>query len=112
MDEHQRFVMGADILYTSQKKIKPDAELPGDSLVGQFQGQIQGLCLTHGTDDVTTVAFIVWTTGQDVSPRGRQPFRPPPDCPGSSSVARRAGADNRRSGLSAVTSASMALGAG
>jgi hypothetical protein len=66
MDEHQKFVMAADILYTSQKKANPDVALPSDSLVGQFQGQIQGLCLTHGKDDVVTVSFIVWTTGQDV----------------------------------------------
>ena len=66
MSEHQKFVMAADILYASQKKVEPEIGLPSDSLVGQFQGQIQGLCLTHGTDDVVTVSFIVWTTGQDV----------------------------------------------
>jgi len=53
-------------LYTSQKKVVPDVALPSDDLVGQFQGQIQGLCLTYGTDDVVTVSYIVWTTGQDV----------------------------------------------
>ena len=66
MDEHQKYVMASDILLTSQRKLTADAPIPDDALIGQFQGQIQGLCLTHGTDDVTTVAFIVWTTGQDV----------------------------------------------
>lgn len=66
MDEHQKFVMAGDILYTQQKKVKADVAIPDDALIGQFQGQIQGLCLTHPTDGVTTVAFIVWTTGDDV----------------------------------------------
>ena len=65
MNDHQRFVMAADILYTQQKKIKPDVGLPSDALVNQFAGQVQGLCLTHEGDDVTTVSFIVWTTGGD-----------------------------------------------
>lgn len=66
MDEHQKFVMAADILFTSQKKVKSDVSIPDDALIGQFQGQIQGLCLTHPTDEVTTAAFLVWTTGNDV----------------------------------------------
>lgn len=66
MDEHQKFVMASDILLTSQRKTKADAPIPGDALIGQFQGQIQGLCLTHPTDDVTTAAYLAWTTGQDV----------------------------------------------
>jgi hypothetical protein len=65
MDQHQQFVMAADILFTEQKTLKPDVVLPDDVMVGQFQGQIQGLCLTHASDDVTTAAFVVWTTGQD-----------------------------------------------
>lgn len=36
MDEHQKFVMAADILYSSQKKVKPNVPLPDDALVGQF----------------------------------------------------------------------------
>lgn len=66
MDEHQKFVMAADILLTSQRKLKADAPIPDDALVGQFQGQIQGLCLTNPGDDVTTAAFLAWSTGQDV----------------------------------------------
>lgn len=66
MTEHQKFVMAADILLTSQRKLKANAPIPNDGLIGQFQGQVQGLCLTHATDDVTTVAFLVWSTGQDV----------------------------------------------
>ena len=66
MDEHQKFVMASDILLTSQRKVKADAPIPDDALIGQFQGQIQGLCLTNPTDDVITAAFIVWTTGEDV----------------------------------------------
>ena len=66
MGEHQKFVMAADILLTSQRKLKADAPIPSDQLIGQFQGQIQGLCLTYPTDEVSTAAYIVWTTGSDV----------------------------------------------
>ena len=66
MSEQQKFVMAGDILLTSQRKLKADAAIPSDALVGQFQGQLQGLCLTYPTDDVATASFIVWTTGQDV----------------------------------------------
>lgn len=48
------------------KKVDSAVGLPDDALVGQFQGQIQGLCLTSPGDDVSTVTFIVWNTGQDV----------------------------------------------
>lgn len=44
MDDHQRFVMAADLLLTLQRKDKADVPIPSDDLIGKFEAALDAMC--------------------------------------------------------------------
>lgn len=70
MDDHQRFVMAADMLYATRKKQGADA-LPPDDMVSGFESGIQSVCdaaFGQAGGAVADAATVVYLGGTQYHP--------------------------------------------
>lgn len=71
MDDHQQFVMAADMLLGAQRDDQPDAPIPPDRQIQKFLDAIDGTCVGAGEQlgvKVTEVAASLYLMSNDLGP--------------------------------------------